>query len=373
MYINLFLIPFIIILGLLFIKNDNQKNRLLYIIISLLVLVFVGSMRSPEWFEATYHVDTLVYQRQYEATASMDWEEIWQSFLLRYVSQETEHDAGFMFFYKTFSYITDDFHLFSFLADLIFFIPFGIILFRYTSSIKELIFAFVFYIALIQIFIFGGARQMFAIGFDLMALLCLLDKKYLWVIVCFIIGLAVHFSSLLFGIPLILIWLKIKPDQLKLFHLICFLLFPLVLAFPNQIIQYLGNLSGIEKYAEYGEQEIRGGANTFIFLMELISLFILITIPKEILEKNKKIRIFYVMAPLATFMAPLIHSNGTMIRIVLYYYLFYCLLIPYAINSCFLKYRNAAYFVAISALSLLSLSGGGIKYYFFWQALPIYY
>lgn len=373
MYINLFLIPFIIILGLLFIKNDNQKNRLLYVIISLLVFLFVGSMRSPEWFEATYRIDTLVYQRQYEDTAYMDWEEIWQSFLLRYVTNDSDRDVGFMFFYKTFSYITTDFHIFSFLADLLFFIPFGIILYRYTSSIKELIFAFVFYIGLIQIFIFGGARQMFAIGFDLMALLCLLDKKYLWVIVCFIIGLTIHFSSLLFGIPLILIWLKIKPGQLKLFHLISFLLFPLVLAFPNQIIQYLGNLSGIEKYAEYGEQGISGGANTFIFLMELISLFILIAIPKKNLEKNKKIRIFYVMAPLATFMAPLIHSNGSMIRITLYFYLFYCLLIPYAINSNFIKYRNTVYFLAISALSLLSVSGGGIKYYFFWQSLPIYY
>ncbi len=74
------------------------------------------------------------------------------------------------------------------------------------------------------------------------------------------------------------------------------------------------------------------------------------------------------MAPLLTFFAPLIISNGSMIRISLYFHLFLALLVPYAIDCAFAKKDSGiVYAAAIGALSLLTLAGGGIRYYFFWQ------
>lgn len=94
----------------------------------------------------------------------------------------------------------------------------------------------------------------------------------------------------------------------------------------------MGNLSGLDKYSEYGEGEIQGGATFFIILKESLSFLILFSISKFNLKVSFPIKTFYVMAPLFTIFAPLIQVNGAMIRITLYFSLFLCLLVPYAID-----------------------------------------
>ena len=134
------------------------------------------------------------------------------------------------------------------------------------------------------------------------------------------------------------------------------------------MIQFMGNTVNMERYAEYGANAVRGGSETFIFLIEALSLFTLLAIKNKDLLANRNVRIFYVMAPLFTFFAPLIISNGSMIRISLYYHLFLALLVPFAIDCAFgTKNNGVVYVIAIGALSALSLAGGGMTYYFFWQ------
>lgn len=366
MHINLFLIPFVIILGLTWPQKENKISRLIYIILCSIPLIFIAAMRSPEWMTYKYNIDTLVYKEMFENSFYTSWNELWQQIHLRYVGHENEFDTGFTALTKIIGLLTHDFYIYSLLADLIFFIPFGIILYRYCSNIMQIMFAFVFYIALVQVFFFGGARQLFAMGFDLMALISIIDKKRIRTIILFLIGLFIHFSSLLFLIPLLMIWLEISPTILKIIHFASFVLFPVVLTFPNELIVFMGNALGIEKYAEYGKNAIQGGATTFIFMIEILSLFCLIAIKNKDLLQNKTLQTFYVMAPLFTFFAPLIRSNGSMIRISLYYHIFLALLVPFAID-CIFKDRKFAYFVAIGALAFLSLSNGGMIYYFFWQ------
>lgn len=367
MKINLFLIPFIIMLGLLLSANDNRKNRLLYIIISSAVLIFVAAMRSPEWMTLTYNIDSLNYKNSFGEYSDLSWDKIWSLAHQRYFGGEEEDDVGFIVLIKIIGWVTHDFHIYSLLVDLIFFIPLGVILYRYCTSMRQIIFAFVFYIALVQIFLLGGGRQIFALGFDMMALIAIIDRKRLWTVIFFLVGVTIHFSSLLFVIPLLMIWLGIAPKTLKVIHLILFLLFPIVLLFPNQLIAIMGNLVGMEKYAAYAEGEIRGGATTFIVLIELLSLFCLFTIKRSSMIENDNIRYFYVMAPLFTIFAPLIISNGTMIRISLYFHLFIMLLVPFGLDSFFKENNKTAYFVTISLLVLFALIGGGTRYYFYWQ------
>lgn len=368
MHINLILIPLIIVIGLWLGTHDTLRSRKVYIIFCIAILAFVAAMRSPEYMTRAYSIDTLNYKWSFEQAFHMGWDDFWNLIKQRYIEGGSETDIGFMGFQKLIGLVTHDFHIYSLLADLIFFVPFGIILYRYTTSMKQLIFAFVFYVSLIQIYFFGGARQIFAMGFDLMALLAILDRRKALTVVLFVIGVSLHFSSILFAVPLLMIWFGISPKLLKVMHIVCFVLFPIVLLIPNQIIVFLGNAVGMEKYAAYGEGAIQGGATTFIILIELLSLFCLIAIKKDHLAANTTIRNFYVMVPLITIFAPLIRSNGSMTRIALYYYLFLVLLVPYALDCMFIKKdRSLAYVVAIGALSYLTLSGGGISYYFFWQ------
>lgn len=368
MHINLFTIPFLIILGLLFGQRDTSNNRRWYIILGSTILILVAALRSPEYMTNTYSIDTLNYLDYFEQVFSMDWSEFQRLFYMRYFMGMDEYDVGFLVLNKLISLFTHKFWIYSLLADLLFFIPFGIILYRYCTKSSQIMFSFVFYISLVQIFFLGGARQMFSLGFDLMALLAVIDRKQIRAIIFFLIGMTIHFSSLLFALPLLAIWFNMKPGFLKTLHAFCFIVFPIVLMFPNQMIQFMGSSVGMEKYADYGSNAVQGGSETFIFLIEALSLFTLFAIKREYLLTNRSARVFYVMAPLLTFFAPLIISNGSMIRISLYYHLFLALLVPIAIDCAFGKSgRVIAYIVAISALSLFSLSGGGITYYFFWQ------
>lgn len=368
MFINLFLIPFVIILGLLMGRSDTKTRRKRYIIVCSTVLVFVAAMRSPEWMTNTYSIDTLNYKEYFENSINLGWNEVWVAVLARYVGLNDDFDIGFVGLQKLIGLFIDDFQIYSIIVDLLFFIPFGIMLYRFTTSTKQIIFAFVFYIALVQIYLLAGARQIFAMGFDLMAFLAILDKKRLLTVFFFLIGTSIHFSSFLFAVPLLMIWFNTPPKVLKGLHLLCFILFPIVFMMPNEIIMFMGESSGLEKFAEYGKGSIQGGANTFIFLIEILSLFCLIAVGIKDMVHNKTLQSFYVMAPLFTLFAPLVRSNGSMIRIALYYSFFLTLLAPFAIECIFKKKReNMVYIVAIGLLSILTIADGGIQYYFFWQ------
>ena len=368
MQINLFLIPFVIILGLLMSQSDNRKSRRTYIIICSTVLLFVAAMRSPEWMTNTYHIDTENYKYMFESTRDVGWSDFFQTFYARYFMGSDENDIGYWALNMIIGRFTTEFWMFSLIVDLLFFVPFGIILYRFSTSMRQLIFAYVFYVSLIQVYMIGGGRQMFAIGLDLMALLAIVDKKRLRAAMFFLLGLTIHMSSFLFIIPLLMIWYGTSPRTLKTLHALTFLMVPFVLTFSNQIIMFMGQSAGIEKYSNYGTRAIQGGSWTFIILIEMLSFFCLLAIKKKDMLVNPNIRTIYVMAPLLTFFAPLVISNGTMIRISLYYHLFLTLLVSYAIDSAFgVKNSRMVYAVAIGALSLLSIAGGGMTYYFFWQ------
>lgn len=367
MKINLVLIPFIIIFGLLMSGQDNKRNRGFYIVSCSLILLFIAVFRSPEWFEYRYYIDTLTYKELFEANCDLGWKEFWNMVLQSRLGNGPEVDIGYFGIMAIFGRLTHSYYFFSFFTDLFFFIPLCIILYRYGTSMQQLIFAFVFFISFMLTGLIGGGRQTIAIGFDLMAFLCVIDRKKWKAILFFLIGFSIHKSSLVFLIPLLMIWFNVNPKILKIIHIVCFALVPLALVISGQIIVFFGNLSGVERYANYGA-EVHGGATTFIILIEFLSLFCLVSIKKADLQNNSYIRFFYVMAPLFTIFAPLIIANGAMIRLSAYYHYFLVLLVPIAINCMFKdKHRNIVYFIAILALAYLTVSDGGMEYYFYWQ------
>ncbi len=365
MYINLVLIPFVIVLGLLLSVNDNKRNRGIYIIFCSLVFLVIGSLRNPEWMTSQYGLDTAKYKDLFEFFSEVRWQECWEMAVNRY-KYGGEDDIGFVALNKLISLVTNDFSIYSILTGLIFFIPFSLMLHRFSTSMRQLIFAYVFYVVLIQVFIFGAARQMISIGLDIMALLLVVDRKKWIALIFFLIGVTIHFSSLIFLIPLLMVWLNIKPRPLKLTHILCFIMFPVVLAFPNQIIVFMGESVGVEKYANYGVGDVSGRVSTFVVLIELLSVLCLIAIKKKDLLNIPHLSNIYVMAPFFTLMAPLLMADGAMIRVSLYYHLFLTLLVPYSLDCLFKTKDNwIAYVLAIGFF--IALSGKGMEYYFFWQ------
>ena len=365
MNINLFLIPFVILLGLFLGNNDTKRNRRLYIIICSAVLLFVASMRSPEWTAYSYGIDTMSYKGYFESLFDMDWDSFWSSAYQRYVLGIGDSDIGYTGLILLIQSFTRDFAIFSLIADLLFFVPFCIILYRYCSSISQIMFAFVYYIALIQVFLLGGGRQMFAIGFDLMALLAIINNKTLKAGLFFLIGLTFHMSSFMFLFPLLMLWKGFTPKSLKNLHIASFIIIPIAFVASNSIIGFLGNSSGMEKYSDYQEGDLIGTI-TFVMLIEALSFFCLIAIKTRDMLNNISLRHFYVMTPFITFFGVI--SNGTLIRIVLYFHLFLTILVPFAIE-CFFKENNrkTAYVITIGVLAIMTMLDNRGEYYFYWQ------
>ena len=138
--------------------------------------------------------------------------------------------------------------------------------------------------------------------------------------------------------------------------------------FPNQIITFMGNAIGIERYVQYGTNAVQGGASTFIILIELLSVFCFLALDSDFLKEHPTLRNLYTMIPLLTFFGPLIRSNGSMIRICMYFYLYLCILVPFGIDRFLPKKRQSiAYAIVVFVLVFLVLRGGAMDYHFMWD------
>lgn len=358
-HINYYIFPFILLLGLLLSNNNSPKTRYIYIVLVILVLMLECAFRG-----LSVGSDTSNYYYMFFHMSEMSWGEVRDSFVGRYVYGTDENDIGYTVMVKAISTLTSSWSTFVFIAQLTFFVPLGILLYRHTTKMIELVFAFVLYVSLFHIIALSGGRQLYAIGLCIAALLFYEQNKKRYSIICMGCAILIHMSALLFILPYLLN--KFNGNVVKKIHVISFLLVPFVLLTTNQIISYMGNMVGSEKYAEYGMYAAKGGTETFIALLLLMSLFCYISISKKTLEEAPLIKTLYVMAPLFTFFGPLIYSNGTMIRVSMYFHIFLMILIPMSIN-CYFKNSQRVYYFTIAVLIFLAMRGGGMEYKFIWD------
>ncbi|QFG53740.1 EpsG family protein [Chryseobacterium sp.] len=367
MSINLIIFPLIIFLGIFLGAADSPRNRKIFIYIVSAILILQTALRS-----LSVGSDTESYYIHYYDVMSMRWSQIWDEFVGRYFYRTSQDDIGYTIMQRFISAFTDSWPIFVFACNLIFFIPLGKLMYRYSSSMKQLVFAYVLYVSMFHIISLSGGRQLYAIGLTIFAFLYMDRGRYAWSIACMLLGAAIHMSCLLFVLPILLS--RLNPKYLKTVHLVSMALVPVVLLFTNRIIILMGAAVGMDKYSDYGTEEVQGGATTFIGLLLLVSVFCYLAIKKEELVSKRSLANLYLMLPLFTVLGPLIYSNGSMIRISMYFHLYMMLLIPLAINRFFNGFeRTVAYSLIIIVLIVLSLRGGGLIYHFYWQEPHLMY
>lgn len=347
-----------------------SKKRKLYMIICIAIFLVMAALRSVDW-AVSMGVDAGSYKWFFGKYHSISASEIIRIFVNRqeiYMGESDIGEIGFVLLNRVIGFFTDNYNIYCLFADLLFFVPFGLLLYKYTTNIRQMMFAFVFYIALIQIYMISGARQMFAVGMVIMAFLCMAEGRYKECAVFYLLGISMHLSSGIFVIPLLLIVINIKTEYLKRIHLMCLLISIGAYLFPNQLIKLMVNVSGLTKYARFANGDVQGGANTFIILMELLSLFCYLTITKTCLSTDCRIKNIYTVLPILSLFVPLIRSNGSMIRISLYFFVFMVVLVPYGIERIVsANSKRLAYAVVLSSLAFLIIRSGITDYHFMWQ------
>lgn len=367
MSINFIIFPLIILLGLFLGAADSARNRKTFIILVSFILLLETSLRS-----LSVGSDTMNYYDIYNDVQAKSWGMIWDEFIGRYFYNTNESDIGYWIFQKMISMVAINWQMFVFIANLFFFVPLGRLMYRYSSSMTELVFAYILYVAMFHIISLSGGRQLYAIGLSIMAYMSMTERKYKMALLYIFLGMFIHMTALLFLLPLLLS--RINPKYLKTIHLFSFAMVPVVLIFTNQIIVLMGSSIGVDKYANYGMSEVQGGATTFMSLLLLVSLFCYLTIKKTELQNSRALANIYLMLPLFTFFGPLIYSNGSMIRISMYFHLYIMLLIPLAVNRYTKGFpRTVTYSILIVAVMVLALKDGGLIYYFYWEEPHLLY
>lgn len=363
MNIKAILFFIIILLGLLLGNSEDSKgqNRKWYVIIIITLLILESSLRN-----ISVGPDTEGYYFSFIEVKYLTWQNILSSFREAYVEGEGK-DIGYVVLMKLVYSISDNFNLLLFICAIFFFVPLGILLYRYSTNILQMVFAFSLYVALFHIVALSGIRQQVATGFSFMAFLQLGKNHNLKAILLIALGAFIHISVLIFLlVPFIKI---IFPKRVKSIHLFSFATIPFALIFAGQIMLYLSSFLINDYYAVYGESESVGGAYTYIILMELLSLFCYFAIRKDSIQDNPDLNLWYIMLPLATMTAPLISFNGAMIRVGQYFTLYMMLLVPMAIDIMFksINNRRVVYYGFIVILLVMSFRGDVFRYYFFWQ------
>ena len=366
MNIKLVLYFIIIVLGFAFSAGNDPlgRKRKWYVILVIALLVLESSLR-----HVSVGPDTIHYYNSFNSAYFMSWSDAFDSFKTAYLEGEGK-DPGFVIFMRIAHLFTNDFNMFLFFCALPFFIPMGVLLYRYSSSVLQLVFAFTLYVALFHIVALSGIRQQIATGFCFMAFLQL-GKGHNWKALLFIIlGASIHVSALIFAVVPVLRLLS--PSLVKSLHLASFATIPFVIAFAAPIMLFLASFLANDYYTTYADSESTTGSFTYIILMELLSLFCYFAIKKGDLQQDKRKMLLYVMLPMLTMTAPLISLNGAMIRVGQYFTLYMMLLVPVAIDSIAKGFEKQMYYIGmIAILILMTFRSGIFAYHFYWQNVTI--
>ena len=363
MNIQIYLFAIAILLGVIYQKLGNTpQNRKQYIFVFLSLLTAESCLRG-----LSVGSDTKSYLWMFETWRYVEWREVLSNFIIRYFRNELTNDIGYRIYMKLIHIISHNFSFFLFISALFFFIPFGVMLYKYIDEILTLTFVFVLYVALFNMIAMSGVRKEIALGFAIWAFLLYVENKYICAIIVLLIGTTIHQTILLM---LLVPILAILPSKcIYIIHIFSFILIPIFIIYSGKILINMANLALNEHYLVYGELEAQGGATTFLTLIELLSLFCLIAL-KEKLLLNESIffKRLYVMLPLFTIFAPLITHSGSMIRISQYFHIYIALLLPMGIKNFFDNCNQKIVYISLmTILIVLSLCASTMKYTFIWQ------
>lgn len=365
---NITLINFIVVvvLAILFFTNGySESKKKYYLWFVLLWLLLETALRG-----LSVGSDTRSYYEMFNRTCRTEWSDIFTMFVDTYRYQVNEEDIGFVILQKIISLFTTNWCIFVFISDLLFYIPLGVLLYRFCKKPWHIIIALLIFVSLFQIIPLSGGRQLQAMGFCIISFIYLDKEKYKQAIILVLIGALMHKSCLLCLLPIALS--KFKPAILKILHVVSITMIPVALRFANQLIVFMGESIGSEKYANYGMKSAQGDAVIFIILLELVSLFVLIGIKRNDLTNNKTLLKLYTMVPCFTVLVTTVFSNGSMIRASMYFHLYIMMLIPYTIDLFFQKNKTTVYLIFVALLMFFALRGSGGAYYFIWDD-PLYY
>ena len=346
----------------LFGNSNTGKKQYIILVSTLLILesclrsMFIG----PD--------DTYNYYNMFMCYTDVSKLNIIELFKDGYVNMQLyAKDPGFIVLVYLFHILSDNYQLFLLFAAIIFFVPLGVILNRYTKDMHDVKFAYILHMALFHVIAMCCLRQQIASGIAFLIFLCVIDKKYICAVILFAIGFTIHKSMILISMPIIVVY--VFENYIKKIHLISFFVAPIFFFLSHRIIGLMAEATQNDYYMDYANSE--GSGYTFLILAEMCSLLCYIAIKtKDLNNTTFAYKYIYSMLPFLTIFVPLITVDGAMIRISQYFTLYLLVLLPISIKS--LKLLGTASFKMTFAMLILLILMfmHPYEYHFFWEFAP---
>lgn len=370
MIVNLTVIFLILFIGYFFyqrsvlIKTASNTYRKRYIVIISIILILQSGLRHVAVGEDTY-----TYYLGFKDIALMSWANVEQSFW-EYFRFSVGKDPGFLIFQKLFQILTVDFQWFLLFIAVLFFISFGVFLYKNTSSISDCIIAYVVYSVMFYTFYsYTGLRQTIAMSTILLSYELIKKRKLLSFIICILLASLIHKSALIFFLFYVLTYIR----STKVMIWLTLISFPVLLFFSGKIAYYFITITG--SYSDYESTE-KYRPVTFVALMIVLALFAAFN-HDTIVQKERTKKFYYVAFSMAIFFMAFVFEIHGYMRVVQYFSFFMVLLIPEIINSAERFSKKFKYGLSILTVSVLiglfikvNVSQE-IKYAFYWEEMRL--
>ncbi|MCI6119903.1 MAG: EpsG family protein [Prevotella sp.] len=350
---GVFIFIYIAFIGIYLITNNKiGRKREIQAVLCFLLLWLIQGLR-----HSSVGIDSVTSYRPYFESLSVSWDSLFD-----FKDSFANFEIGYIVFNKLFKFfISTDPQLFILACSFISIAPIAWVIYKYSPNI---IFSFWVY-ASFQLYHFGfsGIRQSIAIGICTLAYNFIVQKKIPVFIALVLLASTFHTSAILF-LPAYWIYhkLNMSPKMLVVYIL---MIFVLMFTVKSVAITLVSLIFGGKQYLGALEESAVPSYN-------LLIIFILIFISTYISrnEELAKLRSFVLMT-VAFQTLGLFTTHAT--RIGYYYFVFFALAIPYAIETSNLKCKGLirGLLAMILAIFFFYVNGGGylevIPYKFFWE------
>jgi transmembrane protein EpsG len=264
--------------------------------------------------------DTFAYMQAYESSDIKEWRFLMDNFVDNYLSPTNNEakDPGYKIFTKILYHFLPSGRLYLFVVALMYLIPFGFFIRKYSKNLPTTLFAYTFYLSLFWSYLPNSAiRQSITIGAVLLGYICLYNRKWILYIIVVLLGSLFHKSGLIvLGLLPLLYYVNAK-----IFFKYTIVLFFLSLMFIDHIALLFIDQSDI--YNNYLGGEYYGGTNGGRPIMVILLFFGLFIIAlmglRKVDIKDDAQKLLLFGTSLSLIFLPLIWVNPSLIRIIGYF------------------------------------------------------
>ncbi len=360
-----YVILFIICVYWFYHKSDTERNRWRFIRFITFVLIMIAGLRHQYVGN-----DTINYLNNFDSVSNMNWENVMNDFVNAYFNPNKDNGKDpAMLVLNMFlcMFITDHAVYLTIMASILL-IPLAFFLKLNVKSFSELLFVYLFYIALYYGFLPNSAvRQSIALGFILIgSIIYQKSENRLSFLMFVLLGSFFHKSALL-GI------LYLGASYVRFQRLLFLLGIPLfiVMLYGYEIVG-LSLSSQSEIYSMYSGTYYTGINKPFVILFLYAALYVTALLRINKLDNNiddsPHKRLMLSGSMFSVVFVPLILLDPSLVRISSYFFLWLGILVPRCIYF-YPKKWSKILFGTFIILFIYKAYKSGLDYAFFWQIM----